>query len=75
MVVDGIKMYKENGCNGLVVVGGGSLMDMVKVIGVEVVYNVFVLDYEVVEGKKFLIKCIFFLIIIFIIVGIGSEVI
>ncbi|MHC5534337.1 iron-containing alcohol dehydrogenase [Priestia megaterium] len=56
VVADGTKMYTENGCNGLVAVGGGSSMDTAKAIGVEVAHNAPVLDYEAAEGKKPLTK-------------------
>lgn len=75
LVNEGFEFYKKENCNGLVVVGGGSFMDIVKVIGVEVIYEGSVLDYEVVDGKKLLENCIFLLMIILIMVGIGLEVI
>ncbi|MFB5661778.1 iron-containing alcohol dehydrogenase [Alteribacillus sp. HJP-4] len=52
LVGEGSKVYKENGCNGLVAVGGGSSMDTAKAIGVEATHEGSVLDYEAAEGKK-----------------------
>ncbi|MCU7741731.1 iron-containing alcohol dehydrogenase [Priestia sp. YIM B13446] len=74
VVADGTKMYKENGCNGLVAVGGGSSMDTAKAIGVEVAHNAPVLDYEAAEGKKPLTKRIPPLTTIPTTAGTGSEV-
>lgn len=36
-VEDGLKIYKENNCNAIVAVGGGSAMDCAKMIGARVV--------------------------------------
>ncbi|WP_209123653.1 iron-containing alcohol dehydrogenase [Alkalihalobacillus sp. BA299] len=52
VVEAGTNTYKENNCNGLVAVGGGSSMDTAKAIGVEVAHNASVLEYEAAEGKK-----------------------
>ncbi|WLR43051.1 iron-containing alcohol dehydrogenase [Bacillus carboniphilus] len=52
LVAEGSKVYKEEGCDGLIAVGGGSSMDTAKAIGVEAVHDGSVLDYEAAEGKK-----------------------
>lgn len=52
LVNEGTKLYKAEGCNGLVAVGGGSSMDTAKAIGVEVTHEGTILDYEAAEGKK-----------------------
>ncbi|MBM7095350.1 MULTISPECIES: iron-containing alcohol dehydrogenase [Alteribacter] len=52
LVSEGSKVYAEEGCNGLVAVGGGSSMDTAKAIGVEATHEGTVLDYEAAEGKK-----------------------
>ncbi|RSL29654.1 iron-containing alcohol dehydrogenase [Salibacterium salarium] len=52
LIGEGAKVYEEEGCNGLVAVGGGSSMDTAKAIGVEVTHEGTVLDYEAAEGKK-----------------------
>ncbi|MFB4165149.1 iron-containing alcohol dehydrogenase [Alteribacillus sp. JSM 102045] len=52
LIGEGSKVYKEEGCNGLVAVGGGSSMDTAKAIGVEATHEGTVLDYEAAEGKK-----------------------
>jgi choline dehydrogenase len=38
--------YRENGCDGLVALGGGSSMDTAKAVGVEVVHGGSIRDYE-----------------------------
>lgn len=38
-VYDGKKIYLENGCNGIIAIGGGSVMDCAKTIGVLVKNN------------------------------------
>ncbi|MBB5173417.1 iron-containing alcohol dehydrogenase [Texcoconibacillus texcoconensis] len=52
LIGEGSKVFEEEGCNGLVAVGGGSSMDTAKAIGVEVTHEGTVLDYEAAEGKK-----------------------
>lgn len=52
LVAEGSALYKEEGCDGLVAVGGGSSMDTAKAIGVEATHEGSVLDYEAAEGKK-----------------------
>ncbi|MBM7554327.1 iron-containing alcohol dehydrogenase [Thalassobacillus pellis] len=52
LVNEGSKKFKEEGCDGLVAVGGGSSMDTAKGIGVEASHEGSVLDYEAAEGKK-----------------------
>lgn len=52
LIAEGSKLYKEEGCNGLVAVGGGSSMDTAKGIGVEATHEGSVLDYEAADGKK-----------------------
>ncbi|SFI00056.1 choline dehydrogenase [Tindallia magadiensis] len=70
----GSKMYKDNHCDGLVAVGGGSSMDTAKAIGVEVSHGESVLEYEAAEGKKPLSKRIPPLTTIPTTAGTGSEV-
>jgi len=74
LVAEGSKLYAEEGCNGLVAVGGGSSMDTAKAIGVEVVHEGSVLDYEAAEGKKPLLNRIPPLVTIPTTAGTGSEV-
>ncbi|MCM2676949.1 iron-containing alcohol dehydrogenase [Alkalicoccobacillus plakortidis] len=52
LIADGSAFYRDNDCNGLVAVGGGSSMDTAKAIGVEITHDGPVLDYEAAEGKK-----------------------
>ncbi|MCL7747260.1 iron-containing alcohol dehydrogenase [Halalkalibacter alkaliphilus] len=52
LVNEGSAVYKAEGCDGLVAVGGGSSMDTAKAIGVEATHEGSVLDYEAAEGKK-----------------------
>lgn len=71
---EGTKKYKENGCDGLIAVGGGSSMDTAKAIGVEVAHNASVLEYEAADGKKPLSNRIPPLTTIPTTAGTGSEV-
>ncbi|MBB6451097.1 choline dehydrogenase [Geomicrobium halophilum] len=52
LIGEGSSLYEQEGCNGLVAVGGGSSMDTAKTIGLEVTHEGTVLDYEDAEGKK-----------------------
>lgn len=52
LITEGSKLYKEENCNGLIAVGGGSSMDTAKGIGVEAKHAGSVLDYEAADGKK-----------------------
>jgi len=73
-VAAGTEMYQQNGCDGLVAVGGGSSMDCAKAIGVEIAHGEPVLEYECAEGKKELSKRIPPLACIPTTAGTGSEV-
>ncbi len=73
-VAKGTAKYVENGCDGLVAVGGGSSMDTAKAIGVEVAHGEPVLNYEAAPGKKPLAKRIPPLTTIPTTAGTGSEV-
>lgn len=46
LVGEGSAAYREQGCDGLVALGGGSSIDATKAIGVEVVHGRSILDYE-----------------------------
>jgi choline dehydrogenase len=46
LVGEGSAAYSEQGCDGLVALGGGSSIDAAKAIGVEVVHGGSILDYE-----------------------------
>lgn len=46
LVGEGSALYRAEGCDGLVAIGGGSSMDAAKAIGVEVVHGGSILDYE-----------------------------
>ena len=46
LVGEGSAAYREQGCDGLVALGGGSSIDAAKAIGVEVVHGGSILDYE-----------------------------
>lgn len=71
---EGSRIFNENGCDGLVAVGGGSSMDTAKAIGVEASHGESVLEYEAAEGKKPLTKRIPPLTTIPTTAGTGSEV-
>ncbi len=74
VVAAGTKVYRDNGCDGLIAVGGGSAMDTAKAVGVEVVHNAPVLEYECAEGKKELQYRVPPLVTIPTTAGTGSEV-
>lgn len=74
LIAEGSKQYKEDNCDGLVAVGGGSSMDTAKAIGVEIAHNASVLEYEAAEGKKPLENRIPALTTIPTTAGTGSEV-
>ncbi|WP_018924982.1 iron-containing alcohol dehydrogenase [Salsuginibacillus kocurii] len=74
LIGEGAKVYEQEGCNGLVAVGGGSSMDTAKAIGVEATHEGTVLDYEAAEGKKELEHRIPTLATIPTTAGTGSEV-
>jgi choline dehydrogenase len=46
LVGEGSAAYREQGCDGLVALGGGSSIDAAKAIGVEVVHGGSIRDYE-----------------------------
>jgi len=46
LVGEGSAVYREQACDGLVAIGGGSPMDTAKAIGVEVEHGGSILDYE-----------------------------
>jgi len=48
-VMEGAKVFKEEGCNSIVAVGGGSPMDCAKGIGIVAVQGGHILDYEGVD--------------------------
>ncbi|KLU62724.1 alcohol dehydrogenase [Peptococcaceae bacterium CEB3] len=74
LVGQGREIYRSNGCDGLIAMGGGSPMDTAKAIGVEVAHGGNILDYEAADGKLPLIKRIPPLIAIPTTAGTGSEV-
>lgn len=67
----GVEFYCSEGCNVIVVVGGGSLMDCVKGIGIVVVYGCSIFEFE---GVDWLWVLSLLLILILIIVGILVDV-
>jgi len=73
LVAKATAMYVEQGCDGLVAVGGGSSMDTAKTVGVEVTHDGPILDYEAAEGRKPLTKRIPPLVAIPTTGGTGSE--
>lgn len=46
LVAEASALYREEGCDGLVALGGGSSMDTAKGVGVEVAHGGSILDYE-----------------------------
>lgn len=73
-VAGGTERFHKHNCDGLVAVGGGSSMDTAKAIGVEIVHDEPVLEYECAEGKKELSRRIPPLVCIPTTAGTGSEV-
>ena len=73
-VARGTEKYQQEGCDGLVALGGGSAMDAAKAIGVEIAHGEPVLEYECAEGKKELCNRIPPLVCIPTTAGTGSEV-
>ena len=72
LVGEASKLYREEGCDGLVALGGGSSMDTAKGVGVEVAHGGSILDYE--YGKTPLTRRIPPLITVPTTAGTGSEV-
>ena len=52
-VVDGLTAYRDHGCDGLVLVGGGSAMDTGKAIALLSGHSGRIFDYEFGAGPKF----------------------
>jgi choline dehydrogenase len=71
LVGQGSAVYREEGCDGLVALGGGSSMDTAKSIGVEVVHGGSIVEYE--YGHTPLTKRIPPLVAIPTTAGTGSE--
>ena len=46
LVGEASAVYREEGCDGLVAIGGGSPMDTAKGVGVEIEHGGSILDYE-----------------------------
>lgn len=65
-------VYREEGCDGLVALGGGSSMDTAKSVGVEIAHGGSILDYE--YGRTPLTKRIPPLVAVPTTAGTGSEV-
>lgn len=65
-------VYREQGCDGLVALGGGSSMDTAKSVGVEVIHGGSILDYE--YGKTPITRRIPPLVAVPTTAGTGSEV-
>jgi len=74
VVAKGSTKYKENDCDGLIAVGGGSSMDTGKAIGIEIAHDGPVLDYECAEDKKLIVNRIPPLVTVPTTAGTGSEV-
>jgi choline dehydrogenase len=72
LVGEASAVYREEGCDGLVAIGGGSPMDTAKGVGVEIEHGGSILDYE--YGKTPITKRIPPLIAIPTTSGTGSEV-
>jgi choline dehydrogenase len=72
LVGEGSAAYREQGCDGLVAIGGGSSIDAAKAIGVEVVHGGSILDYE--YGHEPITKRLPPLVAVPTTAGTGSEV-
>ena len=72
LVGEASAIYREEGCDGLVALGGGSSMDTAKGVGVEVAHGGSILDYE--YGKTPITKRIPPLVTVPTTAGTGSEV-
>ncbi|MCA1687323.1 MAG: iron-containing alcohol dehydrogenase [Actinobacteria bacterium] len=72
LVGEASELYREEGCDGLVALGGGSSMDTAKGVGVEVVHGGSILDYE--YDKTPLVRRIPPLVTVPTTAGTGSEV-
>jgi choline dehydrogenase len=72
LVGEASALYHEEGCDGLVALGGGSSMDTAKGVGVEVVHGGSILDYE--YGKTPIARRIPPLVTVPTTAGTGSEV-
>jgi choline dehydrogenase len=72
LVGEASALYREEGCDGLVALGGGSSMDTAKGVGVEVVHGGSILDYE--YGKTPITRRIPPLVSLPTTAGTGSEV-
>lgn len=66
------KVYREEGCDGLVALGGGSSMDTAKGVGVEISNGGSILDYE--DGGKPITERVPPLVTVPTTAGTGSEV-
>src|SRR5215211_4434089 len=66
------KVYREEGCDGLVALGGGSSMDAAKGVGAEIVHGGSIADYE--YGKSQITRRIPPLVTVPTTAGTGSEV-
>jgi choline dehydrogenase len=72
LVGEASELYREEGCDGLVALGGGSSMDTAKGLGVEVANGGSILDYE--YGKTPITRRIPALVTVPTTAGTGSEV-
>ena len=72
LVREASKLYREEDCDGLVALGGGSSMDTAKGVGVEMAHGGSILDYE--YGKTPLTRRIPPLVTVPTTAGTGSEV-
>jgi choline dehydrogenase len=72
LVGEASELYREEGCDGLVALGGGSSMDTAKGLGVEVANGGSILDYE--YGKTPITRRIPPLVTVPTTAGTGSEV-